>query len=303
MTRLLLFVLRTLATATARAGLVAALATTAVALAAAQAVERRIYVTVVDQTGAPVTDLTADEFVVREDGALREVLRVTRATEPMQIAVLVDDSEAATPAIADLRRGLQAFITALTPGPHQIALVGVGERPTVLVDYTADPAALAAGVGRLFAKPGSGSYLLEAILEVTRGVVRREARRPVLVLVTTEGEEFSNDYYATVLDAVRKSGAQVHALVRVASGAEPASEGVRNRNVVLADAPDRTGGGRHYLLTDSSLPPAFERLAAELVSQYALIYARPQTLIPPERLEVSVRRPGLTVRAPRVAHP
>ncbi len=270
-------------------------------LAAPQALERRIFVTVVDRSGAPVTDLTAAEVVVREDGALREVLRLGRADEPMQIAVLVDDTESATTAIADLRRGLQAFIRVLTPGGHRLALVSFGERPSILVDYTSDPTKLAAGVGRLFAKPGSGSYLLEAMMETTRGFARLEARRPVMVIVTTEGEEFSNDYYATVLDAVNKSGAQVHALIRTGSGAEPSGEGVRNRNVVLADGPDQTGGGRHYLLTDSSIGPAFERLAAELTAQYQVVYARPQTLIPPERLEVTVRRAGVTVRAPRVA--
>ncbi len=281
---------------------VAAVAAAAPIPAAGQARERRIYVSVVDQAGVPVTDLAADDFLVREDGALREVLRVTRATDPMQIAVLVDDTAAATTAIADLRRGLQSFFAALTPD-HQVALVSFGERPTILVEYTSDPAKLAAGVGRVFAKPDAGSYLLEAILETTRGFRRREAPRPVLVIVTTEGQEFSNDYYATVLEAVRQSGAQVHALVRTASGAAPESEGERNRNVVLAEAPEQTGGGRHYLLTDSSIPPALERLAAELKAQYALVYARPDTLIPPSRLEVTVRRPGVTVRAPRVARP
>jgi Ca-activated chloride channel family protein len=270
--------------------------------AGAQALERRLYVSVVDGTGAPVTDLTAADFTVREDGVLREVLRVTRAVEPMQVAVLVDDTEAATPAIADLRRGLQAFVAALAP-EHQVALVTFGERPTILVDFTTDPAKLRAGVGRLFAKPGTGSYLLEAILETARGFAAREARRPVLVVVTTEGVEFSNDYYATVLEAVRRSGAQMHALVRTTGEGAAPEEGARNRSVVLADGPEQTGGGRHHLLADSSIPLALDRLAAELKAQYALVYARPQTLIPPERLEVTVRRPGLTVRAPRLARP
>jgi hypothetical protein len=39
------------------------------------------------------------------------------------------------------------------------------------------------------------------------------------------------------------------------------------------------------------------QLAAELANQYVVTYARPETLIPPEKVSVTVTRPGLTVRA------
>ena len=43
---------------------------------------------------------------VREDGARREVLRVTPATSPMPVAILVDNSQAARDHIADIRKAL-----------------------------------------------------------------------------------------------------------------------------------------------------------------------------------------------------
>ena len=58
----------------------------------AQATERTVYASVVDKNDAPVTGLSVGDFIVREDDAAREVLRVSAATEPMQIAVLVDTS-------------------------------------------------------------------------------------------------------------------------------------------------------------------------------------------------------------------
>jgi Ca-activated chloride channel family protein len=272
-----------------------------VGLGARQAVERRVYVSVVDDKGAPVPDLTPADFIVREDGAAREVLRAGRATDPMQIAVLVDDTQAATPAILDERKGLQAFVAALNEG-HEIALVTFGERPTILVEYTPTLAKLTAGIDRIFSRPGSGSYLLEAILETTKGLQKREAKRPVIVALTTEGEEFSNDYYVTVLEALRKSRAQFHAIIR--SQGDPAgatSDAVRNRSFVLAEGTAQTGGRRDYILTDSAFATKLPELAAELKNQYLLVYTRPQTLIPPEKLEVSVRRPGLIARASTVA--
>ena len=66
---------------------------------------------------------------------------------------------------------------------------------------------------------------------------------------------------------------------------------------VLANGTESTGGRREFVLADTALTPKLEELATELKSQYLLVYARTQTLIPPTKLDVSVRRPGLTVRA------
>jgi hypothetical protein len=41
---------------------------------------------------------------------------------------------------------------------------------------------------------------------------------------------------------------------------------------------------------------ALDALATEVTSQYRVTYARPETLIPPDKVEVSVRPAGLTAR-------
>ena len=53
--------------------------------------EQSLFVSVI-RRGEPVLDLTADEFVVEEDGERRDILRVERAEAPMHVAILVDDS-------------------------------------------------------------------------------------------------------------------------------------------------------------------------------------------------------------------
>ncbi|MCA1650199.1 MAG: hypothetical protein LC753_07915 [Acidobacteria bacterium] len=130
---------------------------------------RDVYVSVTDSRGAPAQNLTVKDFMVREDGAAREVLRVAPATAPMQIAVLIDDSQASTHGIQQMREGLAAFADKLQ-GKGEIAFVTVGERPTALVEYTTSAAALKKGLGRLFARPGSGAYLLDGIIDVCRGL-------------------------------------------------------------------------------------------------------------------------------------
>lgn len=263
----------------------------------AQAVERSMYVSVLDASSGPVTGLGPDAFVVREDGQPREVLRVTPATAPMDLALLIDNSQAATAQINDLRRALEPFLTALAAKGHRIALIGLADRPTILVDYTSSAERLQAGVGRIFAQETSGMLLLDALVDVSRGLRRREGERRVILSITTEGTDFSNVGFERTLEALDESGAQYYALVVTAGPtANLMSEEARNRGIVLDRGTRGTGGKLEHLLTGMAIGDALQRISAELQAQYHLVYARPERTVPPEDVEVDVRKPGLTAR-------
>jgi VWFA-related protein len=267
--------------------------------AGAQSVERSVFVSVLNKDAKPVTGLGPEAFNVREDGQAREVLRVSKASTPIDLAILVDNSKAATDYIQDLRRALASFVSGRAAKGHQVALIGLADRPTVLVDYTSSAERLAQVAGRIFAQEGSGTLLLDGLIDVSRGIQRREAERRVILAITTEGTDFSNVGYERTLEALDESGAQFFALVitRGAGAANITSEEARNRNIVLDRGTQSTGGRRDHLLSSMALPDALGRLAAELDDQYHLIYARPDTTVPPKRVEVTVREPGLTARA------
>jgi hypothetical protein len=120
-----------------RPGLVAALGIAlALALALPPAVgaqgprERTMFVSAVDQKGEPIEGLGPNDFVIREDGATREVLRVSHASEPIDIALLIDDSAASESLIPRVREALRSFIAKMSMG-NQIAIVGLAEgRPS-----------------------------------------------------------------------------------------------------------------------------------------------------------------------------
>src|SRR5437773_2739915 len=147
---------------------------------AAQAVQRSMYVSVLNEAGVPVPDLGPSDFVVREDRMAREVLRVAPAVEPMQVAVLVDNSQAANSAIPEIRRGLHDFIVAMTSasaftGKNELSIVALADRPTVLADFTSDQAALLKAADRVFSQPRSGTLLLEGLIDITKSLKKREA--------------------------------------------------------------------------------------------------------------------------------
>lgn len=257
--------------------------------------DRAMFVSVLNKDGAPVTDLTPADFKVGEDGVAREVLRVEKATEPITLALLVDTSQSATPYIADMRRSLKTFVKRLG-GKNPIALTVFGERPSILTDYTLDVPALEKGVDRLFPASGSGSYLLQAVEEIYKGLSKRDFDRAVILAITAGGPEFSDRSYDEFVPKLSESGATFDAMVFAANPPNLSDFGQRNRELFLDAATRATGGDRFSLLSSMALDGALTRLADELTNQYRVTYSRPDTLIPPQKIEVSVRRPGLTAR-------
>lgn len=274
------------------------LASSPLVRAQAGARERTLFVSAVDADGKVVPILQPEDVIVREDGVRREVLRVSRANDPIDIALLVDNSAASRDLTVPLRDGLKRFIDTMsgTAGapPFQIAVIGLAARPTILVDYTSDPTSLTNAVGRIFPDSVSGMTLLDAVVEVSSGIRRRETPRAYIVPVITDGTEFSNRYYKQVLEALSESGAGFHAIT---VGTFPISDddATRNRAFFLDEAADMTGGQRISLLSASAVPAALESLARELATQYKVVYSRPESLIPPEKTDVAASKPGVTV--------
>jgi VWFA-related protein len=263
------------------------------------AVDRSIIVTVLDEKGQPIEDVTVKDLEVREDGVVREVLRVERATDPLMIALLIDDSAASENAVREFRDGSKAFVNKIAAaGSNQIALITFGERSTLVRDYTSDAAALASSIDRVFHRTSTGMQMLDAVIDASKGLAKREdtARKQIVVLMT-EGIEFSTVHDQTVVEAIRKADATMHALVLTTVTASNETEEVRTRNRVIDVGTRTTGGRRDTLLAESSVEGAMSSLARELLTQYKVVYSRPDTLIPPEKLSIRATRPGVTVRS------
>jgi VWFA-related protein len=256
---------------------------------------RDILVSVVDNKGAPVTGLVPADVTVREDGTPREVTAVRQADAPLRVALLIDDSQAATPATVYLREGLAAFVERLH-GKGQIALITFGERPTVLQPYTDDTEELKRKINGIFPRSGAGAYLSDAIADASKGLAKREAERPVIVAVVFEGVEYSNQHYTQVLDELQTSGAALHTIT-IGTPDGSMSDELRNRNMVVAEGTARTGGRRDQVLAVSGLPDKLKQAADELLNQYVVTYSRPDTLVPPEKVEVRTTRRNATARA------
>jgi VWFA-related protein len=274
-------------------------AAAAPAVLAAQPREQSVYASVIDKDGQPVTGLAVPDFVVTEDGASREVLRAGRTADPIDLAIIVDNSAQIQPYQNDIRKALAAFVTRMA-GQHSasVALLAMADRPTILADYTTSVAELTKAVQRIFAQPNAGTVFQDAVSDTVKGLQKHENPRRAIVLITTEGTDFSNVPYERTLDALRESGAGFHALVITdRTGAATRDQLARERGIVIDRGTRETGGRRDDLLSSMALSDALDRLAEDLTQQYKVVYGRPGALVPPKKIAVSVKRPDVETRA------
>jgi VWFA-related protein len=222
---------------------------------------RQVFVTVTDRAGAPILDLTQDDFEITEDGVTRRITRAGLAKDPLRIVLLVDTSDTTAQALNQIRAGLQEFFTALPP-EHEVLFVSTGQQIRVRVQPTTDRKKLNDAARSLFSDGGT-TRLMDAILEMDDRFLRKaEDRWPAFVIITGDGAESSapanekkfNDW----VRALPARGIAAHGIVlKSKSGGLP--EYVTNHVVVTA------GGHYEVMNTNNALPAKLTAIAQQLV--------------------------------------
>jgi hypothetical protein len=206
--------------------------------------------------------------------------------------------------IAELRRGLRALVVAgqqSTPVPA-IGLMTVGDRPTRVVTHSSDAETLAAAVDRLFSKPGSGALLLDGIVEEAQALRRLDAARPVIIAFSADASaEFSTATRGRVETALRDAGASLWTITAQGAAVNPVedSQERRERAQVIVDVAGASGGLHANVLSNQGIEEAMTRMVTSIGARYDVTYGRPESLVPPDELEVEVGRPDVRVAAPR----
>src|SRR5579862_112434 len=113
--------------------------------------------TVSDKRGALITDLTKDDFEVRENGKKREIRYFTRETDlPLTVAMLVDVSGSVRAVLAEERQAAGRFFdTVLRPTDHAL-LLAFSSTLVLWQDFTSSSQRLKDALGALHAVPFKG---------------------------------------------------------------------------------------------------------------------------------------------------
>jgi hypothetical protein len=268
-----------------------------------------MHISVADKNGSGVTDLQAADVEVKVGGKKRDVVTARPAVVPLRIAILVSDG-----GTGGFQQGLANFMQKLL-GRAEFSLISVIVQPETVVDYTGEGGALSAGLRRLGPRGQQrGAQLMDAIQQAVKSV-QHDGRRPVILVVRVGAEAPTTTSGNDVREQLRKSGALMYVVSTVGAQRLPPSQarpgisseqaqlradedtdGALNLAQVLGDGSSESGG-RHDQVISTSLVPALERIAAEPLNQYEITFVR-EGGKPGDKLSVSSKRKGVTVRAP-----
>jgi len=269
--------------------------------AMAAATNRTIYVSVTDGSGKPVTDLTAQNFKVKEGGKDREIVRAEPAKAPAHIALMVEERLSVD---QHVREAMFEFVKRMA-GAAEISLITVGLRNNEVTPFTSDPNIVLKAINELSLNSQPTSNLTEGINDVSKKFDDNNPERPVIVAIAFSGGQAGPEPKA-ILNQLRQGGAALYAVTFGNAANDNASANASlgtlgdesGREQVLGDGAKQSGGRRFDVVTTSAIPKALQDVASDILSQYAITYALPEGVKPDKRFSVSTDRKGVTLRAP-----
>jgi Ca-activated chloride channel family protein len=252
-----------------------------------------VMTTVTDAERRLVPNLEQSEFTILDNGKPQEIVLFENEVTPFTVVVMLDTSASMTASLDLLKKASEQFIIRMLPADR--GQVGAfNDKIQFSGTFTPDRDDLVGALSDL--QFGNPTRLYDAIDQSITELKDVDGRK--VVLVFTDGDDTASRVgMGDVLDRARELEIMVYAI-----GLE--SEFFNGARVVRSK-PDRglrklaeeTGGGYFELKKTDELGPTFSRVAQELHSQYTLGFS-PTVLDGKEhKLEVRLKKPGLTARA------
>jgi Ca-activated chloride channel family protein len=274
-----------------------------------------IYATATDRDGRLVPDLTRDDFEVRDNGRRQPLTVFSNELQPITIVVMLDRSFSMSDHADVARDGATAFVKAMRPGDGARIGSFADEIRLSPDHFTGDQTALLAIVDGELQDAGASPVWTAVDRSIT--ALRQEAGRRVVLLFSDGYDQPVRGQVFTELDDVlrraRINDIMVYAIGfpsdkppslpfaarggHVMFGAATAKQRAPHRS--LKTLAEESGGGYVEWHPLQPIARLFTRVAEELHRQYWLGFA-PRALDGKiHRLDVRVKRDGVTVRARR----
>jgi VWFA-related protein len=193
-----------------------------------------VVATVTDDRGQYVPDLTADDFIVTEDGQTQTISHLTQSNDlPVSVGVVLDTSGSMERKIGTATNAVDRFFRTIHED-DDIFLMTFSDRPILRQDFTSDRTKLTSALRRVTV--GGGTALYDALDDGLRKIKNGEHEKKAILLIT-DGEDTSSMLTFDQANlSVRESEMLVYC-IGIAPAGGPLTEG------------NPTGGG--------STPPTF----------------------------------------------
>ena len=219
-----------------------------------EAVEVDVAVT---RGGTTVAGLTADNFVVTDNGIVQDVKATLLAAEPLRLTLVLDVSKSVSgPRLASLIKASRAMVKALR-SEDQASLITFSHRVTSVVPMGHDRSAINDAVASL---SGDGATALRDAAYLGLVTASDDHSRALLLLFSDGLDTASFLTEDTVLESAKHSNAVVHA--------------VHFRpDAFLGRLVQITGGQNWSAQSDRQLEELFGRVLDEMRARYLLTYS------------------------------
>ena len=252
---------------------------------------------VTDKKGRFVTNLTKDDFEIKEEKKEQQILEfVAESDLPLRLGILVDSSNSVRDRFKFQQEAAVEFVNSVVRPDDKAVVVSYDSGAELVADLTGNTEVLAKAIRSL--RPGGGTALYEAIYFACRDKLmqdqpRHKFRRAMVVL--GDGDDNASRYTRDqALEMAQKADVVVYTISTNNSKLE--QEGDK----VLRYFASETGGMPFFPFQARELAQSFENISNELRHQYNGLY-RPEPLNADglfNRVDVRVKtRKDLTVRA------
>lgn len=269
--------------------------------------------TVTDKDGNFTRKLTADDFVVYEDGQPQkldffEANEEAALTRSLAVIFALDTSGSIKPEeIAKQRDATENFVKLVRP-ESLFAIIAFNSEARVLQDFTSDPAKLVQGFSRIGKVEGSTRLFasIDRAVSMLKRAPRFRAGRRLrrVVIVITDG--FDNVDSTDQQDLIRRANdAEVTVYSITLPSYIPGSATGRVMTLLDVSRIVPLTGGSDFSADTKDFTPVFKAIAEEIRSGYTLAYYPPETSRRDGRIHqirVEVRKPGAIVRASRTSY-
>ncbi len=217
-------------------------------------------------------ELVAEEVTVLENGEPRIFEIEVTSADNLEVVLVIDTSGSMNNnnALAEAKLAVESFVERV-PGGTRIAVVGFGDTPSVVSEFTTDRGAVVDAVNELQARGETALY--DGVLEALRLFDPSVDAPRYVVLVSDGGDTVSEAAVGNAQAAVQATGIPVVAVSLVTNESDPealdALTGDAGGTVVEADDPVALAG-------------LYDQIATAITVQYRLTYqseAADRTLI------------------------
>jgi len=233
-------------------------------------------VTVTDGTQKYITDLSADDFSVFEDGVKQDVTFFNRTNLPIALALLLDTSASMETKLPTAQEAAIGFAKRLRP-QDLAEVIDFDSRVVVLQSFSSNAPELEQAIRKTSAGGSTSLYnaVYIALKDLKKVVARNtdEIRRQAIV-VLSDGEDTSSLLpFEEVLDLAKRSETAIYAIgLRNAEGPSTSMKGFKEAEFVLRQFAQETGGREFFPNQVADLAAIYTQISDELSSQYTVGY-------------------------------